>query len=90
MVHRSTAESSPGVADAVTGFTGVDELGAVDEVVALADVVALGEVVALRWSEGLLPSDASAAPHAALVSSAATAPAPKAYRLHVPGRLWFS
>jgi hypothetical protein len=91
MVHRSTLESPVGFFDGAVdvdvdaaGFvdsTGFDAAGAVDEVVALA------ELVALCWSEGLLPSDALAAPHAAVVRSAATAPAPRAYLLQLPAHL---
>ena len=68
--------------------TGFDEVG-LDEV-GFDEVVALAEVVALCWSEGLLPSDALAAPHAAVVRSAATAPAPRAYLLQLPARLRFT
>ncbi|WP_410791929.1 hypothetical protein [Kribbella sp. C-35] len=79
MTHRSTLESSVGFFDgvAVTGFTVFDWVGAVDEVVALA------ELVVLVRSDGLLPSDALVDPHAAVVRSAATAPAPRTYVLQL-------
>jgi hypothetical protein len=55
------------------------------------DFTRLDEVglVALCWSEGLLPSDALADPHAAVVRSAATAPAPRAYLFQLPRLLRF-
>jgi hypothetical protein len=62
--------------------TGLDDVG-LDEV-GVDEVVAPAEVVALCWAEGLLPSDALAAPHAAVVRSAATAPVPTAYLLQLP------
>jgi hypothetical protein len=88
MVHRSTLESSVGFVDGVAadvfaaGFvdsTGLDEVGAEGV-----------ELVVLCWSEGLLPSDALADPHAAVVRSAATAPAPRAYLLQLPALLRFT
>lgn len=61
-----------------TGSTGLDEVGA------------LADGVELCWSDGLLPSDAFAAPQAAVVRSAATAPAPRAYLLQLPECLRFT
>jgi hypothetical protein len=86
IVHSSTLEPSPGVAFAV-GFTGLDGLTEFDEacsVVELGSVaVGLADVVALRWSEGLAPS-ALSPPHAAVVRSAATTPAPRTYLFQLP------
>lgn len=68
----------------------VDAAGSVDST-GLDEVGAEGvELVVLCWSEGLLPSDALADPHAAVVRSAATAPAPRAYLLKLPARLRFT
>ncbi|MET9273151.1 hypothetical protein [Kribbella sp. NPDC003557] len=92
MVHSSTLPSSVGVALAgfagVDGFAELDETGSVVEaggVAEVVEVVALAEVVALCWSDGLLPSAVLPDPHAAVVRSAATAPAPSAYLLQLPG-----
>jgi hypothetical protein len=92
MSHSSTLESL-GFFDGVdlAGFADVLVLVEVEVVVLLADGVepadgvVLAEVVAPCWSEGLLPSAASADPHAALVRSAAVTPAPRTYVLHRPG-----
>jgi hypothetical protein len=67
---------------AVTGLTGLDGVG--------LDADGATGVVALCPSEGLLPSDALADPHAAVVRSAATAPAPRAYLLQLPAHLRFT
>ena len=58
-----------------------DEAGSVVETGSVA--LGLAEVVALCWSEGLAPSLASP-PHAAVVRSAATTPAPRTYLLRLP------
>ncbi|WP_327634964.1 hypothetical protein OHB24_33910 [Kribbella sp. NBC_00482] len=88
MVQRSTLASAVGFFDGVA--VAVAAAGSVDST-GLDEVGAVGvELVVLCWSEGLLPSDALAEPHAAVVSSAATAPAPRAYLLQLPARLRFT
>ena len=87
MVHKSTPASSVGFFDGFAVEVGLVEVGL--EVGAVSVLVALAEVVALCWSEGLVPSDALADPHAAVVRSAATAPAPRAYLLQLPRLLRF-